>query len=55
MPFLSHADVNWSPLWHSVNARVSSDPVKFWVQVQRPMVAYGRQEFVSKSEEIDNF
>lgn len=54
VPFLPHADINWPPLRHSVNTWVRRNPVKFWVQVQRPMVAYGRQNFVNKAKEIDN-
>ena len=53
VPLLSHADINWSSLGHSVNTWVSSNPVKFWVQVQGPMVAYGRQKVVNKAKEID--
>lgn len=44
VPLLSHTDINGSPLWHSVNAWVRSNPVKFWVEIQGPMVAYGRQK-----------
>lgn len=54
VPFLPHADINWPPFRHSVNTWVHSNPVKFWVQVQRPMVAYGRQKFVNEAKEIDN-
>lgn len=51
VPLLPHADINWSPLRHCVNTWVGSNPVKLWVQVQGPMVAYGRQKFVNKAEE----
>jgi len=52
VPLLSHTDINRSPLRHSVNTWVSSNPVKFWVQVQGPVVAYGRQKVVNKAKEI---
>lgn len=52
VPLLSHTDINRSPFRHSVNTWVSSNPVKFWVQVQGPMVACGRQKVVSKAKEI---
>lgn len=46
VPLLPHADVDRPPLRHSVNTWVSGDPVKFWVQVQGPMVACGRQKVI---------
>lgn len=52
VPLLSHTDINGSPLRHSVNTWVSSNPVKFWVQVQGPMVAYRRQKVANKAKEI---
>lgn len=51
IPLFPYTDIHRPAFWDSVDGRVRSNAVKFWIQVKGPMVPWRRETFVKAKDE----